>query len=50
MTELELKSFVKVVTNYFASVSGEASAMGLPSVKGRESRLLDFTGAISWER
>ena len=46
MTEHELKAFIHVVTHYFESVSGEASAMGLPSIKRPDARLLDFTGAI----
>lgn len=46
MTESELKSFIHVITNYFSSISGEPSRMGVPSLKRKDQPLFDFTGAI----
>jgi chemotaxis protein CheX len=46
MTEAELKFFVDVVTDYFAQVSGEAAAIGIPYVKKTEPVVLEYTGMI----
>lgn len=46
MTENELKFFIEVVTSYFAQVTGESAAMGIPYVKRVEPVVLDYTGVI----
>ena len=46
MTENELKFFIDVVTTYFAQVTGEPAAMGIPYVKRAEPVVLDYTGVI----
>ena len=46
MTEAELKSFIKVVTQYFSSVTGTAAVMGLPFVKNENDNVFDYTGII----
>jgi chemotaxis protein CheX len=46
MTEQELKAIIKIVTDYFESVSGLPAKMGMPYIKGGNDRTLDYTGLI----
>jgi chemotaxis protein CheX len=46
MTEHELKSIIKIVTEYFLSISGISAVMGLPYIKREEDPVFDFTGVI----
>jgi chemotaxis protein CheX len=46
MTERDLKSIIKIVTEYFASVTGTPAVMGLPYIKETDDPLLYFTGII----
>jgi chemotaxis protein CheX len=46
MTEQELKSIIKIVTDYFEGVSSLPAKMGMPYIKGGGDRTLDYTGLI----
>jgi chemotaxis protein CheX len=46
MTENELKPIIKIVTEYFFSITGVPAVMGLPYVKREEDPVFDFTGVI----
>ncbi len=46
MTESELRTFIRVVTEYFQSISGEEARMGLPYIMGKENEMGDYTGLI----
>ncbi|GHU49662.1 hypothetical protein FACS1894200_08530 [Spirochaetia bacterium] len=46
MTESELKTLVKVVTDYFSSITDEPAKMGLPYVKRGNDATFDYTGII----
>lgn len=46
MTELELKNFVKTVTDYFLGVTGIPAEMGLPFIKDERIESYDYTGLI----
>ncbi len=50
MKESELKAFIKIVTEYFESITGIAAKMGLPFIKDESTGVFDFTGIIgvSW--
>lgn len=46
MNELELKAFIKIVTNYFENITGVDAKMVLPFIKDETTDVLDFTGII----
>jgi len=46
MKESELKAFIKIVTEYFESITGIAAKMGLPFIKDESTGVFDFTGII----
>lgn len=46
MTENELKAFIKVITDYFESISGVPASMGMPFIKSDNSEIFDYTGVI----
>jgi chemotaxis protein CheX len=46
MTENDLKTLIKVVTNYFSSISDEAAKMGTPYIKREGDTVYDYTGVI----
>jgi chemotaxis protein CheX len=46
MTEHELKPIIKIVTEYFLSITGVPAMMGLPYIKRRDDPVFDFTGVI----
>ncbi len=46
MTEVELKAFTRVVTQYFNNVTGTAAQLGLPYIKGERQETFDYTGVI----
>jgi chemotaxis protein CheX len=46
MTEADIKGMIKVVTDYFSSISDKPAKMGLPYVKQGNDKTLDYTGII----
>lgn len=46
MNEEELKAFIKIVTEYFQSITGIRAKMGLPFIKDDSTNVFDFTGVI----
>ena len=46
MNESDIKIFVDGVSNYFEETTGEKPEVGVPYIKGEESVVLDYTGAI----
>jgi chemotaxis protein CheX len=46
MTEHDLKALIKVVTNYFSSISDEPAKMGMPYIKREKDQVYDYTGVI----
>jgi len=46
MKENEIKAFVRVITEYFETISGVPAAMGLPYIKGEDTEMYDYTGII----
>jgi chemotaxis protein CheX len=46
MTEAELKTLIRVVTDYFYSISGTSAKMGMPYIKRGNDATFDFTGII----
>ncbi len=46
MNELELKAFIKIVTEYFENITGVSAKMGLPFIKDENTSVFDFTGII----
>jgi chemotaxis protein CheX len=46
MTETDLTSLIKVVTDYFASVSAIPAKMGMPYVKRGNDGTFEYTGII----
>ena len=46
MTQEEIKIFIKVITDYFQSVTGIKASMGIPYVKDNPKPTFDFTAII----
>jgi chemotaxis protein CheX len=46
MTEKEIKTFIKVITDYFQSVTGINAKMGVPYVKDSATEIFDYTAVI----
>lgn len=46
MNESDLKAFIKVVTDYFSSITDTPAKMGMPYVKREASEVYDYTGII----
>ena len=46
MKESDLKAFIKIVTNYFESISGYKASMGMPFIKDETTEVFDYTGII----
>ena len=46
MKESDLKAFIKIVTNYFESISGYKASMGMPFIKDENTEVFDYTGII----
>lgn len=46
MTESELKAFIRVITDYFQSITGVSASMGMPFIKGEQAEVFDYTGVI----
>jgi chemotaxis protein CheX len=46
MTEGDIKALIKVVTDYFLSISDEPAKMGLPYIKRGNDQTFDYTGII----
>jgi chemotaxis protein CheX len=46
MTEADIKTMIKVVTDYFSSISDKPANMGLPYIKRGNDKTLDYTGII----
>jgi chemotaxis protein CheX len=46
MTDAELKPFIKIVTEYFQSVTSVPAEMGLPYIKRGGDEVYDYTGII----
>jgi chemotaxis protein CheX len=46
MTENDLKILIKVVTNYFSSISDSPAKMGMPYIKREGDPVYDYTGII----
>jgi chemotaxis protein CheX len=42
----ELKPIIKIVTEYFSSITGKPAVMGMPYVKGEGDAVFDYTGII----
>ncbi len=46
MTELEIKGFIKVLTDYFLSVTGSPANMGVPFIKENNTEVFDYVAVI----
>ncbi|MDR1903399.1 MAG: chemotaxis protein CheX [Treponema sp.] len=46
MTEAELKTLIRVVTDYFYSISNDPARMGLPYIKRGDDSTFEYTGII----
>ncbi|MBP7902109.1 MAG: chemotaxis protein CheX [Spirochaetes bacterium] len=46
MTELEIKGFIKVLTDYFLSVTGTPANMGVPFIKENNTEVFDYVAVI----
>ena len=46
MTELEIKGFIKVLTDYFLSVTGSPANMGVPFIKENNTEVFDYVAII----
>jgi chemotaxis protein CheX len=46
MTELEIKGFIKVLTDYFLSVTGSPASMGVPFIKENSTEVFDYVAVI----
>ncbi|HOF32635.1 MAG TPA: chemotaxis protein CheX [Spirochaetota bacterium] len=46
MTELEIKGFIKVLTDYFLSVTGSPANMGVPFIKENSTEVFDYVAVI----
>jgi chemotaxis protein CheX len=46
MTEAELKTLIRVVTDYFYSTSNDPARMGMPYIKRGDDSTFEYTGII----
>ena len=46
MTELEIRGFIKVLTDYFLSVTGSPANMGVPFIKENNTEVFDYVAVI----
>jgi len=46
MNEIEIKAFIKVLTDYFHNVTGKDAVTGVPFVKSASTRICDYTAVI----
>lgn len=46
MTEFEIKSFIKVLTDYFKNVTGKTASMGVPFIKENNTDIFDYVAVI----
>ena len=46
MTEVELKTFIDVVINYFEQITSESCSMGIPYTRTNDPIVLEYTGLI----
>jgi chemotaxis protein CheX len=46
MNENELKSIIRIVTEYFLNITGVPALMGLPYIKRENEPVFDYTGII----